>query len=390
MPREDSLELLRGLEADVESLTDALNRPNFLQALGVARAEIKHSTFLAYLLNPREQHALRDRFLREVLLQVRDRAYPEKPWLNGLYDLDLSGTEVYRERHNIDILLLNRSQKLAVIVENKTGAKEHDDQLRRYWDTVDTAYPWATNRLGIFLTIQGAKPSDDRYIALPYSAVCRAGESLLRSAGEGIPDKTMQFLGEYLSSIRREFVGDPQALKLSWKINQRHGQALKFVAESTPQHQVWTRLRNEVMNFAGAQLEKDDRNEISFSLNEWMTSTVLRDVREKSGYRTHLLFWFRFGNDEIDLFLSPDPDDREVEDRTLAMKDRLPGALGGDGVFERDGWKVVWSRRFVDYDDFRKKSRDEVMEQIERRWTAFRQASLPKLRAAIREEFFKK
>lgn len=380
---------LRPLEFELQNLTSSLDRPNFLAALGVQRKEIKHSNFLAFLLDPKKPHGLGDRFLRDVLSETASRVYPPQEWLAEVATWDLTQTEVGRERHNIDLLLLNRERKLAVIVENKTGSKEHGDQLARYWEIVSGTYPWASNRLGAYLTVHGGKPSDDRYVSITYSAICRVGESLLRSGSRSISDKTRQFLGEYLSSIRREFVGDPQSLDLSWKINQKHAQALSFVAGNTPAQQVWTKLRYEVLNFAGAQLEKDNRGEISFSLNEWVTSALLRDPRQKSGYRTHLVFWFRFGDEEVDLLLSPDPDEPDVEARMIALKDRSPEALGRDGVFTRDEWKVVWSRRFVSYDDFRKQTREQVMEQIERRWNAFRQSSLPKLRAAIRAEFMK-
>lgn len=60
--------------------------------------------------------------------------------LAGLKALDPAATVVYRERYGIDILLLNPQRQFAIIIENKTGTREHDNQLERYWKTVRREY----------------------------------------------------------------------------------------------------------------------------------------------------------------------------------------------------------------------------------------------------------
>jgi hypothetical protein len=56
-------------------------------------------------------------------------------------------------------------------------------------------------------------------------------------------------------------------------------------------------------------------------------------------------------------------------------------------VFERGGWKVIWSRRFVSLDDFDRKTRTEIMKQLEVRWHLFLRTDLARLRTVIAEEF---
>jgi hypothetical protein len=50
--------------ADLERLESLLNQFNIFEAVGMVRQEIRHSHFLAFLLNPSASHRLRDIFLK--------------------------------------------------------------------------------------------------------------------------------------------------------------------------------------------------------------------------------------------------------------------------------------------------------------------------------------
>jgi len=127
--------LLR-LEREIDNLNRYRSRPNFLRALGGARSEIKHSNFLAFLMDPSQKHQLSDRFLKAMLNEIHEGLQSHSESLAGICNLDLTGTEVYREYQDIDILLLNPRERIAIIIENKTGTGEHDGQLQRYWKTL--------------------------------------------------------------------------------------------------------------------------------------------------------------------------------------------------------------------------------------------------------------
>lgn len=45
---------------DFETLELALSEPNIFRSLSIARMEIRHSNFIAYLLDPRGTHGLGD------------------------------------------------------------------------------------------------------------------------------------------------------------------------------------------------------------------------------------------------------------------------------------------------------------------------------------------
>jgi len=113
----------------------------------------------------------------------------------------------------------------------------------------------------------------------------------------------------------------------------------------------------------------------------------LHNRKEGERYKSRLLFWFSLSEESIDLLLSPDSDARDVEDRLLGQFAKRPDVFRTRDILERDGWKIVWSRRFVTRQDLDRKSREEIMDQLESRWRAFLTTDLPLLRAALAQEF---
>jgi len=91
------------------------------EAAGLTRDEQKHSCLLAFLLNPKESHRLGDSVLTRILQEAVGRSKRTDLPVSAL-DLelwDLSDTEVLTEWSKIDILVLNRTNNLAVVIENK-------------------------------------------------------------------------------------------------------------------------------------------------------------------------------------------------------------------------------------------------------------------------------
>ena len=87
--------------------------------------EVKHSKFIASLLNPKGLHYQGDLFLREFINAC------------GISDfgLDTSNAQVYREYENIDIYITDGNKH--IIIENKIcDAKDQDKQIYRYIETI--------------------------------------------------------------------------------------------------------------------------------------------------------------------------------------------------------------------------------------------------------------
>jgi hypothetical protein len=111
---------------DLERLELLVNSFNIFEALGVARQELRHSDFLAFLLDPRQPHGLGERFLKRFLQRALDEYSGQVPVTSIEIELQsLDQMFPYRERQNIDILLLDEANRIAVIIENKIGSAEH-------------------------------------------------------------------------------------------------------------------------------------------------------------------------------------------------------------------------------------------------------------------------
>jgi hypothetical protein len=146
-----------------------LDEFNIFDAIGMAHQEIRHSTFLAFLLSPRANHGLRDLILKAVLRE----AGLEASWLE---EVDLCDTEVTREWNNIDVIAYNPSNKLVLVIENKVFTGEHDDQLSRYHKFVQNSYPDCAVH-SLYLTPDGAAASHAAFRSISYSQLCRVLEA---------------------------------------------------------------------------------------------------------------------------------------------------------------------------------------------------------------------
>jgi hypothetical protein len=72
---------------DLERLAALLDRLNIFEAIGVVRQELRHSDFLAFLLDPRAHHGLADAFIERLLQRAVEKMatwYTPK-WPPGRY-----------------------------------------------------------------------------------------------------------------------------------------------------------------------------------------------------------------------------------------------------------------------------------------------------------------
>jgi hypothetical protein len=96
----------------LKELRGILDEFNSFEAIGITHQEIRHSAFLAFLLSPKANHGLGDRFLKSLLRSV-------EPAYLTVEDADFSDTEVRRQWKNIDLIAVTRARKLVLLIENK-------------------------------------------------------------------------------------------------------------------------------------------------------------------------------------------------------------------------------------------------------------------------------
>lgn len=225
-------EALQNFLLDIDCLDELLpwtKRFNLFDVLKISRMEIRHSNMLAWLLNPNENHGLGDAFLKaivQIVVQNDD---------NGRYNvletllIDFYSFVVYREWKNIDILLVSDVEKFLIAIENKIDSHEHDDQLKKYRDTLATDYP-NYRKMYLYLTPEGEEPSDtDYWDTLSYRDVVEA-LSEQRDTTELTPDVAL-VVENYLDVLRRDIVEDEKLIEICNKIYAKHKKALDLIFE---------------------------------------------------------------------------------------------------------------------------------------------------------------
>ena len=209
-----------------------IGRFNVFDALGIVRAEIRHSAFLRWLLDPNESHGLGAMFLRPVLMDMLRNTPDEKRPLSPV-DLDgveFRGVEVSAERERIDILVTSDDPPLVLAIENKVDSGEHSGQLARYRETVQRLFP-GREALFVYLTREGDEPSDEAWTPYSYRDVHRVMERVERTNEGSIGDDVRVFLDHYLSLLRSRFMDDPVIDALVEKIYRQHKPAVDLIIE---------------------------------------------------------------------------------------------------------------------------------------------------------------
>ena len=132
---------------------------NVFEVLGVERREVRHSAFLANLLNPKGSHRQGAVFL-EHFLNLEPLRLANSSGYGKLYDFQVI-TEAATNANDgrIDISLKNKGY--AIIIENKIDAEDGVGQLNKYyWDAIKEDFAPEKIKL-IYLTPSGELPSEN-------------------------------------------------------------------------------------------------------------------------------------------------------------------------------------------------------------------------------------
>jgi hypothetical protein len=281
MPETDHQALERFVldNEDLLNLEQMLGRFNVFDALGVARAEVRHSHFLAWLLTPGESHGHGDLFLRAVLMDLlRQMPAESRPLSPLLLDgSDLSDVEVRREWRRIDLLITSRDptpHPFVIAIENKVGAGEHGDQLARYCETVQREFPPTSGVRAayVFLTPAGTAASDDRWTTYTYADLHRVLTRV--KATNAISGEVGVFLDHYLTLVGSRMMDDPTIAELCRRIYRNHRQALDLIIEhmDTPQTELLAEVERGLTSqpeFAGLLVTRRTGSYITCAPREW-------------------------------------------------------------------------------------------------------------------------
>ena len=188
---EPGLKRLHALIEEQRTVFDALD---FLR---LSSDEEFHSNFLAWLLDPRESHGIRECFLVNFLqetgapleLQASDwtRAIVVREWAN----------QVEGQDGRLDILILNEPECALCAIENKIWSWEHSEQLTRYRKALEERYPqWRKHC--VFLSPRGTLPyreEEQKYwTAADYKIVLQLVEQTISNTANPVKEDVRVFL----------------------------------------------------------------------------------------------------------------------------------------------------------------------------------------------------
>jgi hypothetical protein len=215
-------------------LEERIGRFNIFDALRIVDREVKHSDFLAWLLDPNESHGQGSLFLRAILMDLFKTAReigfacPTSPIeLDGE---ELRGVEIRREWRNIDLLVKCKQPNFVIAIENKIRSGEHGDQLSKYRETIEAEFARIPG-MYVFLTIEGDESSEEKWVPYSYSDVHRVLYRVRNVNEASIGNDALAFLDHYLRLIRGRLMDDPKIVELCQRIYKNHRQALQLIYE---------------------------------------------------------------------------------------------------------------------------------------------------------------
>lgn len=231
---------------------------NIFEILGISSAEIRHSRILAWLLDPRENHNLEDKFFKKILMKVIDNNISFTTIkATEIILKDFSKAEVYREsKNNIDVLYTNKEHRINLVIENKTFTSDHDNQLRKYRTFIENSYVGYRN-IYVYLTPNGDAPIDadveERkfWRLLSYQDISDILEELYLEEIDN--EKVSYILKEYNDNIRRNILNDIELKELSAEIYFKYKEVLDLIFENRPDTQMFREKLVGVLNYLNAQ-----------------------------------------------------------------------------------------------------------------------------------------
>ncbi len=283
------------------------NRFNIFDVLKIAKTEIRHSNTIAWLLDPNENHGLNEKILLGLVKNIASHLDVESSI--KLLSIDLNDFKVYREKYNIDILLVSTKNKVVICIENKVCSYEHGDQLNYYKGIVENSYK-DFNKYYIYLTARNDEPSDgENWKKFSYEKLVNIIDEAIKD-NEIISVEVYYFLKNYIEIVRYNVLENKELIDICQKIYNDHSKALDLIYEYKPDH------REEYKTFILDYLKRCDLFNSRFNLNEGcsnnehirFTSYILdekipQSSTKTSGWDTKNHYFYEIYNDGFSIYL---------------------------------------------------------------------------------------
>jgi hypothetical protein len=372
---------------ELEKLESLLAEFNVFETLDAVRAEIRHSNVLAWLMSPNANHGLGDRFLRSFLKHLfadnRDAIKSELTFFH-IEGFNLDDVEIRREWNRIDLLLVSEANNLVVVIENKVGTDEHDDQLNRYFRLVSEEFP-ECHKIFVFLTPEGLTPSDEaNWIIFDYPRIYYILRRLLESRKNTLSEGACDFINQYCIILRRYSMPGSEIEEICRRIYQKHRQALDLIFEYKSDSQL------EVSEIVQDLVKKNDNLVVDGATKTVIrfTSRRLDDVIPKKGQgwvSSNRILLFEFDNDGergmLRLYIGPG--DNEIRNRlhAIAKKDTKLFNMSDRKLGSK--WLAIYQKEYLKAKDYEESDAVDLRASVSKKFNAFISEDLPKIERHI-------
>lgn len=338
MDNED--QLLRLLDAlpEFEKTYKLRNRFNFFDAVDMSTQEIRHSRFLAFLLDPSGSHGLGDLFLRKVLTEVVGVNGAPPVTRLQVAVADLSEAHISCEKDHFDISIQipglkpadgGESRGLMFVIENKILSAESTDQLKKYRQRVNQRYPGYAF-LGCFLTPDGYSGEDELWSSLSYASIAAILKSLLEDASFA-PDVKIS-IEHYLTLIERKIVASQELIDACRRIYKEHRTAIDLIVENASESEFKTAFDEFLMN-SSSLVMSSARPSVGYFLDKrWQQLDDVPRVASERFWpgKFPVLYWFHLSAKKLYLRLEVGPfekDEGAHRNRLIALlREKIDGS----------------------------------------------------------------
>lgn len=381
---------------DLEHLESLLDQFNIFEAVGMVRQEIRHSNFLAFLLNPSASHRLGDIFLKTFLKRLLIGANDASVSSIDIDIADLADTQVRREWKNIDILLFSETSRIVCVVENKVDSQEHSNQLYRYREIVLKQFK-DFKHIFVYLTPTGLLPNsnEDQQHWLPYSydKVAASLDDLSNRYRSTIGSEVHTLIQHYSSLIKRHLMEDSEIAQLCRKIYWQHKEALDLIYEHRPdlEAEVFEVIKEQVNSTPSDKVVSDysqpARKLLRFAVPQWDALPFQKTCDGWTKSNRILLFEFEVRQPNVYLILTLGPG--ELSNRVEifeALNNHDIIGWTGDKPKKDKGW-VVLMRQTISGSISPDASITDISEEIQNFWDQFLENELPRINEGIIQKF---
>ena len=390
MNSECDIELLERFihdNTELEQLEEIADDFNIFTALDVVSNEIRHSTFLSWLLNPNESHGFGDYFLSSLLKQVAFKASALGIEGPAIFDIDswsFDEAEILREWRDVDILVRSEVNRFVCAIENKVQSTEHGDQLSRYESIVSREFA-GYQRAFVYLTVEGETPTEGAYVPLSYGEIVTLVKQLRGRKESKAGPEIMAFVSDYEQILRRYIVADSDIQEICRKIYKRHKKALDLIFEYKP---------DKLMEIHDHLIEivEDDATLVSDASSKSYIRFIARDLdivpKEGEGWtktKRMLLFEFKNTPKGVHLHLIIGPGPQHIRQRLYEI---AQGNLTLFNLAKRKltkQWLTIFKKTILTAKGYEDKEGDELRHALEERISIFKDSDLPRIAHEIQQ-----